>query len=89
MYLCFCYLPQIIRNMKHLITALAATAIMTACTNGQKILVLYYSQTGTTKSVAESFSTQLGAEYLFNVANGTTIYVTVTDGQAEFTQVVR
>lgn len=33
--------------------------------------------------------TPWGTEYLFNVANGTTIYVTVTDGQAEFTQVVR
>lgn len=48
--------------MKHLITALAAMAVMTACNNEQKILVLYYSQTGATKSVAESFSTQLGAD---------------------------
>ena len=35
------------------------------------------------------FEAGTGTEYLFNVANGTTIYVTVADGQAEFTQVVR
>ena len=75
--------------MKRIIIALMALAVMASCSNEKKILVLYYSQTGTTKSVAESFSAQLGTEYLFNVANGTTIYVTVADGQAEFTQVVR
>ena len=37
------------------------TTIMTGCT-GQKVLVLYYSQTGTTQTVAEELQRQLGAD---------------------------
>ena len=40
--------------------ALAAT-ILTGCTK-QKVLVLYYSQTGTTQTVAEELQRQLGAD---------------------------
>ena len=42
-----------------------------------------------TPQTCGSRETPWGTEYLFKVGNGTTIYVTVTDGQAEFTQVVR
>lgn len=48
--------------MQRFITALVALAVMASCTNEKKILVLYYSQTGATKAVAEEFSTQLGAD---------------------------
>ena len=41
--------------------AMMAT-IMTGCTKQQKVLVLYYSQTGTTQSVAEELQKQLGAD---------------------------
>ena len=36
--------------------------IMTACTKQKKVLVLYYSQTGTTQIVAEELQKQLGAD---------------------------
>lgn len=48
--------------MKRLILAIAALSIMMSCTNEKKVLVLYYSQTGTTKVVAEEIGAQLGAE---------------------------
>lgn len=35
---------------------------MASCTEGGKTLVLYYSQTGATKAVAEEFAAQLGAD---------------------------
>ena len=35
---------------------------MTACNNGPEALVLYYSQTGTTKTVAEQIAAQTGAD---------------------------
>lgn len=42
---------------------LAAAAAFTACTATQPdVLVLYYSQTGATKAVAEQFAAQLGAD---------------------------
>ena len=36
--------------------------ILTGCTKPQKTLVLYYSQTGTTQTVAEELQKQLGAD---------------------------
>lgn len=44
------------------ILCLTALLLMISCTNEKKILVLYYSQTGTTKAVAEEIGTQLGAD---------------------------
>ena len=37
-------------------------SILTSCTKPQKVLVLYYSQTGTTQTVAEELQKQLGAD---------------------------
>lgn len=50
--------------MKKLILALFTLAVMTACSGGQqqKALVLYYSQTGVTKAVAEEIQRQTGAD---------------------------
>lgn len=48
--------------MKKILT-LAAMAALTACTSTQtKVLVLYYSQTGATKVVAQQFAAELGAD---------------------------
>lgn len=42
---------------------LATAAVLSACTaNQQKVLVLYYSQTGATKAVAEEIASSLGAD---------------------------
>ena len=48
--------------MKKFIPALAALLMMTACNQTPKVLVLYYSQTGTTKAVAEEIQAQTGAD---------------------------
>ena len=48
--------------MKKSILALAALFVMTACNQPKKFLVLYYSQTGTTKAVAEEIRAQTGAD---------------------------
>jgi len=48
--------------MKKALLSIAMTAcILTGCTK-QKVLVLYYSQTGTTQTVAEELQRQLGAD---------------------------
>ena len=51
--------------MKKFIPALAAILAMTACNQTPKVLVLYYSQTGTTKAVAEEIQAQTGADICF------------------------
>lgn len=48
--------------MKQFFIALAALLFMMSCTNEKKILVLYYSQTGVTKAVAEEIQAQTGAD---------------------------
>lgn len=48
--------------MKHLLLAIAALATMFTSCNTQKVLILYYSQTGTTQVVAEELQKQLGAD---------------------------
>lgn len=54
--------------MKRFAIALAALLIMTSCNAPKKVLVLYYSQTGTTKAVAEEIQAQLDADiYAFDV----------------------
>jgi len=57
--------------MKKAAIIAAALTVMAACTEQQpKTLVLYYSQTGVTKGVAEEFASQLGADIAtFNVEN--------------------
>ena len=47
--------------MKKLLLSFAVMALFTAC-NAQKKLVLYYSETGTTKTVALELQKQLGAD---------------------------
>lgn len=48
--------------MKRIMT-LASLAILSACTaNQSKVLVLYYSQTGATETVARQFAAELGAD---------------------------
>lgn len=47
--------------MKKILLSVALTACVTTA-NAQKALVLYYSETGTTKSVAEELQRQLGAD---------------------------
>ena len=47
--------------MKKLILSFAAMTAMTTV-SAQKMLVLYYSETGTTKTVAEELQQQLGAD---------------------------
>jgi flavodoxin len=47
--------------MKKLILSLAAMAAATTI-SAQKMLVLYYSETGTTKTVAQELQKQLGAD---------------------------
>lgn len=47
--------------MKKLFLSLAAMAAVTAV-SAQKVLVLYYSETGTTKAVAQELQKQLGAD---------------------------
>lgn len=55
--------------MKRLILAVMATLGLMSCNCGKKVLVLYYSQTGTTKAVAEEIASQLGADVCsFDVA---------------------
>lgn len=54
---------QFIYIMKSTLLSLALMAtILTGCTKPQKTLVLYYSQTGTTQTVAEELQKQLGAD---------------------------
>ncbi|MDO5443045.1 MAG: flavodoxin [Bacteroidia bacterium] len=49
--------------MNKTITLMAAALAFAACTSGEpKELVLYYSQTGTTKAVAEEIAAQTGAD---------------------------
>lgn len=50
---------------------LATAAVLSACTaNQSKVLVLYYSQTGATKTVAEKLASELGADIeAFDVEN--------------------
>lgn len=48
--------------MKKLIFAVMAVAGMISCSKSQKILVLYYSQTGITESVAQEIQAQTGAD---------------------------
>ena len=49
--------------MKTTLLTLAMMACMlTGCTKPQKVLVLYYSQTGTTQTLAEELQKQLGAD---------------------------
>ena len=48
--------------MKKILTAIMALAGITACSDQQKVLVLYYSQYGATKTVAEEFAAQMGAD---------------------------
>lgn len=49
--------------MKQTLLTLALMAcFLTGCTKPQKVLVLYYSQTGTTQTVAEELQKQLGAD---------------------------
>ena len=50
---------------------LATAALLSACTaNPAKVLVLYYSQTGATKTVAERIASELGADIeAFDVEN--------------------
>ena len=52
------------KNRFYTLLILAATLILAACTRekGPKYLVLYYSQTSTTKAVAEQIATCLGAD---------------------------
>lgn len=49
---------------KILFTIVIIMAVAISCTRtpGQKVLVLYYSQTGTTETVAQEISTRLGAD---------------------------
>ena len=44
------------------IIAFLMAAVLTGCTKQKKVLVLYYSQTGTTQAVAEELQKQLGAD---------------------------
>ena len=48
--------------IKKLLFVALAILGMTACSNEPKALVLYYSQTGTTKAVAEQIAAQTGAD---------------------------
>ena len=49
--------------MKKIITAIVVAVAMSACTSQQpKMLVLYYSQEGTTQKVAEEIAAQTGAD---------------------------
>ena len=49
------------KNMKKLLLSLAAMTAFTSV-SAQKLLVLYYSETGTTKTVAQEMQKQLGAD---------------------------
>ena len=49
------------KNMKKLLLSLAAMTAFTTV-SAQKLLVLYYSETGTTKTVAQEMQKQLGAD---------------------------
>lgn len=49
--------------MRKILFALAALVTMVSCADkGPKVLVLYYSQTGTTEAVAQEIGKQLGAD---------------------------
>lgn len=48
--------------MKKILLALFAIMAISACKNETKALILYYSQTGTTKAVAEEIQNQTGAD---------------------------
>lgn len=52
-----------LNDMKKLMTIIVAAAVFSACTSQQpKMLVLYYSQEGTTQKVAEEIVAQTGAD---------------------------
>lgn len=56
--------------MRKIFSAILAIVAMTSCNNGKKALVLYYSQTGVTKAVAEEIQAQTGADiYAFDVVD--------------------
>lgn len=79
--------------MKKLIFALTGLMLMSACTTNQKkALILYYSQTGTTKAVAEEIQARTGADIcsfdVVQVYDGTydeTIQRYLTEREAGFT----
>jgi cytochrome c oxidase assembly factor CtaG len=48
--------------MKKLLLLMLTALLFAACSNGPKILVLYYSQSNTTKTVAQEFQKQLGCD---------------------------
>ncbi|MBO4771478.1 MAG: flavodoxin family protein, partial [Bacteroidales bacterium] len=48
--------------MRRLLLLLIAALCFAACSNGQKTLVLYYSQSNTTKTVAQEIQKQLGCD---------------------------
>lgn len=51
--------------MRHLLfTIIGMLAVVSGCTGNDKSLVVYYSQTGTTKAVAEIFQKELNADIL-------------------------
>ena len=58
----FYYLTQHLLIMKKLLILMLTALLFAACSNGQKILVLYYSQSNTTKTVAQEFQKQLGCD---------------------------
>ncbi len=66
MHLCGSFLIFSVLNrfkMRKLFAFILLLAAATACSdNAAKVLVLYYSQTGATKTVAEEFGRQLGAD---------------------------
>lgn len=47
--------------MRNLLTIISAAMILCSCGNERRMLVLYYSQTGNTKAVAEEIQSQTGA----------------------------
>ena len=50
------------KTLKIALMSAVAALSLSACKSEPKILVLYYSQTGTTKAVAEEFASRLGAD---------------------------
>ncbi len=50
------------KSLKRILTAAVVTAAAIACTPKEKVLVLYYSQTGNTRAVAEKICSLTGAD---------------------------